>query len=63
MNWQTMLQEIRDSGLSVTTIAEKCNTKRTTISDLIHGYSIEPKYQLALQIDAMHKRVMRRKPT
>jgi hypothetical protein len=61
MNWQEMLQQIRDSGLQVTEIAAKCDASRTAISDLLHGHNAEPKYHLALAIIALHKRVKRRR--
>ena len=61
MNWQTLITELQEAGLTQVQIAEKCNSKQSTISDLLRGDGRAPRYALGASLVALHKRVTRRK--
>jgi transcriptional regulator with XRE-family HTH domain len=63
MNWQKLLTELQEHGLTQVQIAEKCNSKQSTISDLARGDGRAPRYALGIALVALHKRTVKRKAT
>lgn len=57
MNWKTIIQEIMDSGLSQSEIANKCGTGQSHISGLYLGHRKCPNWVLGDALIRLHKEV------
>lgn len=59
-NWKKLIEEIRErSGMTQKQIAEKCNSRPSTISNLVQGAAQDTAHTLGVELIAIHKKVMR----
>ncbi len=54
MNWKTLIEQIKDKGLSQQDIAARCNCGQATISDLAKGTTEDPRFSLGEALQALH---------
>lgn len=60
-NWASRIQELRDSGLSLTEIAKRADMPLSTVGDLSTGRSKSPRWDAAVRLDRLHNEVCRPK--
>jgi transcriptional regulator with XRE-family HTH domain len=53
MNWQKLLSDLKDLGLTQMQIAERCACAQTTISDLATGATKQPGYAIGASLLAL----------
>ena len=55
MNWQKLVAELIDSGLTQTGVAEKAECSQNLISDLLHGKRGKRlTYEIGVRLVALH---------
>lgn len=55
MDWVSLIRELRDSGMSLSRIAEACGSRVQTISDIAAGYTKMPNWKLGDALIALHR--------
>lgn len=56
MNWQTIIQDLLDAGMTQAQIAESCETGQSHISGLYRGTRKEPGYGLGTRLVKLYAR-------
>lgn len=59
LNWQQMVLDLVDQGMTCEQIAAQCECARTTISDIRNGATGQPRFDIANALLALHRRKMR----
>lgn len=62
MNWQSILSDLTDWGLTQVQIAKKCGCTQSRISDLARNTDTTVSYQLGANLAALHKAEARKRP-
>lgn len=57
--WQEKIADLEAFGLSLSDIGKQIGLKLSSVSDLKHGASIEPRGMAAVKLYKLHGRVMR----
>lgn len=60
MNWQKIIRDLTDFGLTQADIAEKIGVSQPTVSDLKNGNIKEPLHSKGVALVGLHKRMSRR---
>ena len=55
MNFQKIIQELLDGGMTQVEIAEHCDCRQSTISDIHTGKTQMPNFALGLALVELHK--------
>lgn len=55
MNWQKIIRDLLDSGLTQVQIAEQCGTSQGYISDLSNGRRTRVGYDLGRALERLHQ--------
>lgn len=58
MDWKLVITDLQREGYTQPQIAEKCQCSQSTISELYSGRTAQPRFDLGLRLQALHKRVM-----
>jgi predicted transcriptional regulator len=59
MDWQKLIGDLQEAGLSQVEIAQKCGCSQPTINDLSTGKNKNPRYSIG---DALRRLHAKRKP-
>lgn len=62
MNWQSILSDLTDWGLTQVQIAKKCRCTQSRISELARKTDTTVGYQLGANLVALHKAEARKRP-
>jgi predicted XRE-type DNA-binding protein len=60
MNWNQLIKDIQETGLSQVQIATHCNCGQATISELARGVTVQPSYAIGQALVELRKRISRK---
>jgi predicted XRE-type DNA-binding protein len=61
MQWKTIIDEIQESGLTQTEIAERCKCAQSTVSELASTPGRVPSWSIGAALLDLHKKTAKRK--
>lgn len=53
--WQVIVRELRDKGMTLGEIADLCDTRLTTLSDIARGATREPRAGVGKRLESLHR--------
>lgn len=62
MNWESLIRELRDFGLTQQSIASSVGVTQPTISALAAGKATKPSFELGNKLVQLHARTKRKQP-
>ncbi len=63
MNWENLIAELKTYELTEEQIAKACGCVQSTVNDLANGKTTRPRYDIGTALEALLKKVRRRKKT
>ena len=55
MNWRALIEALQAAGVTQQQIAEHCEVKQSTVSDLKRGSIASPSFNFGTRLVALHK--------